>query len=310
MTAVMERKTEIEPEVNIFDKAVLMRLELPLEMGLKRKANNVTIQTTANEGWIDSNKTILQSPEFDKLKSEDGHVKSYIRKRCLASVSSMFAAGFYPLPITLFESVDTSIENYRPIRQGLIEDFLSTYDRRVEEARSALKDLFNPLDYPLVEELRSGMQLKVRYITISTPEGLKGISQEVFRREQAKTREMWQEAQSAMSFGLREQCKALVDHMVERLTSSPDGKPKVFRNSLVDNLQEFIGLFNDLNIAGDKDLEVLVEQLSQLTKGVDPDVLRKKEDVRVSTAAGFLKIQEKLDTMIVERPSRMFVVDE
>ncbi len=66
----------------------------------------------------------------------------------------------------------------------------------------------------------------------------------------------------------------LVSHLTERLSGSDDGKPKVFRDSAVENLSEFFTRFRQLNVGNNAQLDELVAQAQRVIRGVEPQQLR------------------------------------
>jgi len=96
----------------------------------------------------------------------------------------------------------------------------------------------------------------------------------------------------------------LVKHARERLEPGPDGKPKVFRNSLVKNIDEFLDTFQMRNIADDTELAGLVSQMRSLAAGVVPADLRTSDSLRRPWAAELGRIETSISSMIVEKPSR------
>lgn len=55
----------------------------------------------------------------------------------------------------------------------------------------------------------------------------------------------------------------LVAHLTERLSGQEDGKPKVFRDSAIENLTTFFDRFRHLNVQSSERLNSLVEQADQ-----------------------------------------------
>jgi hypothetical protein len=96
----------------------------------------------------------------------------------------------------------------------------------------------------------------------------------------------------------------LVEHLVERLTGQTDGKPKVFRDSAVENLTEFFDRFKQLNIRSNDDLDTLVERAQQIVHGRDPQELRDNQVLRTSVASELAEVQNVLDVPRRESPSR------
>ncbi len=96
----------------------------------------------------------------------------------------------------------------------------------------------------------------------------------------------------------------LVGHLIERLTGAEDGRPKIFRDTAVSNLQEFFARFQALNIGSNAQLDELVTQCQQIVRGVDPQQLRDSTPLRQRVAEQLTHVETVLDTLLVERPRR------
>jgi len=72
----------------------------------------------------------------------------------------------------------------------------------------------------------------------------------------------------------------LVGHLTERLVGQTDGKPKVFRDSAVENLTEFCQRFRRLNIRSNAQLDELVDHCQNVVRNVDPQLLRDSRGLR------------------------------
>ena len=96
----------------------------------------------------------------------------------------------------------------------------------------------------------------------------------------------------------------LVSHLTERLNGTEDGKPKVFRDSAVENLAEFFNRFRHLSIGGSDQLDELVDQVQSIVRGVKPQELRDKDTLRQYVATELSSVQATLDGLLVDRPRR------
>ena len=96
----------------------------------------------------------------------------------------------------------------------------------------------------------------------------------------------------------------LVAHLTERLTGADDGRPKVFRDSVVGNLQEFFERFRSLNVRSNEELDRLVETAQRALRGVGPQDLRDSQGLRQQIAARLGSLQSSLDALLVDRPQR------
>jgi hypothetical protein len=101
-----------------------------------------------------------------------------------------------------------------------------------------------------------------------------------------------------------EELQQLVAHLTERLSGQADGKPKVFRDSALNNMSEFFDRFKQLNVRSNEDLDSLVEQCRGVVSGVEPQTLRDNQGLRQNVAAELGQVQGVLDTLLVDRPRR------
>ncbi len=96
----------------------------------------------------------------------------------------------------------------------------------------------------------------------------------------------------------------LVSHLTERLSGQEDGKSKVFRDSAVQNLQEFFQRFRSLNVGSSQQLDDLVSQAQRIVTGVDPQALRTNVVLRQEVATQLAGVGSVLDGLMVDRPRR------
>ncbi len=98
---------------------------------------------------------------------------------------------------------------------------------------------------------------------------------------------------------LRIKFSEMIDHIVERLSGG-----KIFRNSLISNLQKFIDDFQVLNINNDEELSKLIEKCKSVIKGVNSQMVRDDDRLRSHIAEKMTEVKQKMDTFLVDRPVR------
>ena len=99
----------------------------------------------------------------------------------------------------------------------------------------------------------------------------------------------------------------LVSHLSERLSGQEDGKPKVFRDTAVENLREFFSRFRQLNVRSNADLDALVEQAQSVLRGVEPQQLRDNGPRRQQIVSQLAGVQAALDGLMVDRTRRSII---
>ncbi len=101
-----------------------------------------------------------------------------------------------------------------------------------------------------------------------------------------------------------DELSSLISHLNERLSGADDGKPKIFRDSAIENLHEFFERFQRLNIHSSTELENLVGRAQSLVSGVQPQQLRDSNGLRQQLATQLSGVQSMLDGLMVDRPRR------
>jgi hypothetical protein len=102
----------------------------------------------------------------------------------------------------------------------------------------------------------------------------------------------------------RSRVRSSGSHLTERLSGTEDGKPKVFRDSAVENLGEFFQRFRTLNVRSSAELDQLVDEAQQIVRGIQPQTLRDNGVLRQQLAAQLSGVQSVLDGLLVDRPRR------
>jgi hypothetical protein len=99
----------------------------------------------------------------------------------------------------------------------------------------------------------------------------------------------------------------VVGHLTERLGGTEDGKPKVFRDSVVENVSEFFARFRTLSVRSNDQLDELVEQAQRIVRGLEPQQLRDNGQLRQQVVTQLSGVQSVLDGLMVDRPRRRII---
>lgn len=176
------------------------------------------------------------------------------------------------------------------------------YDELKSAARRRLGSLFNATDYPVT--LRGWFDVSFDFPSVEPPEYLRQLSPQLFQQEASRVAARFDEAVQLAEQAFTEELSKLVSHLTERLSGTDDGKPKVFRDSVVENLREFFDRFRHLNIRSNEQLDDLVVQAQRVIRGVEPQQLRDNQAVRQQVASQLSGVQSVLDGLLIDRPRR------
>ena len=87
--------------------------------------------------------------------------------------------------------------------------------------------------------------------SVEPPDYLRQLSPALYEQERARVAARFDEAVRLAEEAFTAELAKLVSHLTERLTGQDDGKPKVFRDSAVENLNEFFSRFRTLSVHSD-----------------------------------------------------------
>lgn len=161
--------------------------------------------------------------------------------------------------------------------------FLNAYEWERSNAQIKLGKLFNPDEYPTADSLAS--KFKFRFTAVPLPDvgdwrlDVGNEAQRVMKEQYEKF--YGDQLKGAMDDVWQRTFNAL-EKMSERLDYREEDK-KVFRDSMVENVQGVIALLKDFNITNDPMMNSAYRKLSQAMQGISPDALREDAGLRMET---------------------------
>jgi hypothetical protein len=198
-----------------------------------------------------------------------------------------FDVQMQTLKSELHEAVERLDEHYTELRSS---------------ARQQLGSLYNDADYP--ESLLGLFDVEWDFPAFEPPDYLRQLSPELYRQECQRVQARFDEAVRLAEEAFLSELAKLVSHLTDRLSGSEDGKPKIFRDSAIENLRGFFERFRQLNIGSNEQLDDLVGQCQQIVQGVQPQDLRDRQSLRQHVSTQLSGVQSVLDGLLVDRPRR------
>lgn len=210
----------------------------------------------------------------------------------------------YLIPIRFLPALYERLESLKEEHDRAVADFVAQYPEILLKEREDLGPLFRAADYPHPEAVAGEFQMR---FAVDLTENVERISPEIFHAEHAKFVARWEEDLATMRTALRVGFARVVDAMVERLTPAPGEEGlKTFKNSLVENMSDFLLMFDDKNVAtNDGELKSLVDQARRVLSGVTPEDLREQAPVREAVASAMATISSRLDGFVEVRQRRI-----
>ncbi len=254
----------------------------------------------AEAEFLSATKKLLDTkhPAFKKVTAVRGKAQSYLKSLSLP----------YPEPgIRLIrqDRVEEFTDKMRGFQDELVEA-VEALDRRYPElkatARQKLVNLYDPGDYP--STLTGLFGISYDFPSVEPPDYLRQLNPQLYEEECQRVQSRFDEAVRLAEEAFVAELAKLVSHLTERLSGTEDNKPKIFRDSAVENLTEFFQRFRQLNVRSSEQLDNLVTDAQRVIRGVDPQDLRGNDGLRQHVATEMSRVSSVLDGMLVDRPRR------
>ncbi|QDU82627.1 hypothetical protein Pla110_43880 [Polystyrenella longa] len=204
--------------------------------------------------------------------------------------------------IEVFES---EVQQLQEELQTAVEQLEREFGELKMIARQRLGELFNEEDYP--NRLENLFRIEVEYPNVEPPNYLQRLNPEVYEEECRRIEARFEEALELAEESFLQEFQQLVTHLSERLSGETDGRPKVFRDSALTNLTEFLQRFRQLNIRSNAQLEELIDEVQEVTSGLSAHHLRSDRTVRETVRGQLEQVGEVLSDQLELRPRRQIV---
>ncbi len=299
--ASLHRVTAAERLKDTMAAARLSFTWLGTRKSLTVEQKNQAADSFGAEGkFLSAGKKLLDTahPAFKAVTAIKGRCQSYWRGVSLPYPEP----GIRLIPQKTISDFDRQIEGFREELLAAVEQLDHHYSELRDAARRRLGDLFDASDYP--STLIGLFGIEHEYPSVEPPDYLRQLNPALYEQECQRVQARFDEAVQLAEQAFTEELSRLIEHLGERLSGDSDGKPKVFRDSVVSNLSEFFTRFGSLNVRSNEQLDDLVQRAQRLLSGVEPQQLRDNASLRQRLATQLSGVQSSLDGLMVDRPRR------
>lgn len=267
--------------------AMLVELSISVWTGRKKDNNaskDVTARSGADTGTATVTKKLLgDNPELVAIQKFAANTRNQIHYAMTLPWSN---TGLALLTTAQYFNYKPAMDAAETQFHQLVETFLASYEWDVTQAQVKLGSLFHRDEYPSVESLRSKFKFQINYMPLPSAGDFRVdigneqrdaiVSQyETFYADQLENAmgELWRKLYAAL------------ERMSDRLGYAEDGKPNVFKNSLVENVLDVVELLKTCNITNDSQMAAMATKLEDTLQGVTPEQLRSNTQVRGAVKA-------------------------
>ena len=237
----------------------------------REASHDVAVRNDADPSAGRYNKRLLPKPAFADM------TKTMSKARALHYSNTLpwDDTGARLLTVANYDHYTATIDE---LTEQLVTErntFISDFENNVDRARIDLGGLFRIEDYPSRHSLRRRFAISYRIVPV--PDAKHFIADLAAGDADRVKRDIEHLVQERLEDAITDLYKRLgeaVDHVVKRLDVDAEGKPLIFRNSMIGNIRDLVDIVPRLNIFGDDRLAQLCQQVKDRIASVDPDELR------------------------------------
>lgn len=259
--------------------------------------------TTGVSKQVNTTKKLVDSKELTPCFRVQYKAKQMLRSLAIPA-HRVFGESTYLIPILAVQRAEDELKAFEGELRHEASELRKRWPGAMARQKLAIGDLFDARQYPTPEQVEQAWSLEWHYVSFAAPERLETVNTALFESARNKYEQRMADAYDEVRLVLRETLRQVTNDIAKKLTPGPDGKPKVFRNTVLEDLTQFLSTFDIRNIADDAELAGVVTQLRKLTSGVDAEALRDADALRASVLAGVKKATNKLDRLVEKSRGR------
>lgn len=168
-----------------------------------------------------------------------------------------------------------------------VKDFSKAYPKLKTEAARALGDLYNSEEYPDSRDIGDKFSIEVSYLPIPD---IKDFRVEVSEAEKRDFQRKMKAVESAAMRECWQRLATVVKTAADRL-SSPDS---IFRDSLIQNIQDVASILPTLAVSDDANLEATRLEVESIVSKLSPDTLRVNAGERTKAGKALADIEARM----------------
>lgn len=284
---------------------------------------------------------LLRSEHYLAIAAHDRGTRDVLKIAALPS-GRRLAPGSFLVPVGAVERLYTRLAERVQERSVLVTAFCDAYQGVVTDAATRLGDAFDvrmfpgvamstpggPEDgtttggppVPVVQEtttIRGAFSIDYELEVSDREAGIraaKGLSRAFVERELVRARDSGAALVAEIRDGLRVAFADLVERATAMLTPAKEEERKVFRGENLSKVLDFIAVFDERNVSGDRELAATVARAREILRGISPEDLAgaKQKTSREELGKALSGVAEALKPMVetLKKPRRKITVGD
>lgn len=268
------------------NKAMLVRLSVHCWFGKKidRKAATAAADSLQISGGSDEYyKYLVPKPAFAPIQDTVARLRAYHHW----ATFPWFDNGLRVLPGKMFFSYRDSIDNFRSEFDARVDEFVSNYETHKEFAAANRAALYDPRDYPSIDELRATFRIETNVMPVPDSDFRLDLDPETLNQLK---QQMLDDQKEVLERNVRELSAQLFSRLTQMEKMCKTEPAKIYEATIT-RLIDCAEMAQNLNITNDPRLAAVVSA-TMTNLNIDPNTLRHDPQARERCAKACKDILE------------------
>ena len=260
----------------------------------KQASAEIAASNNAERGAANVHKKLL--PNSDAFKAIIDHA-SLMHRMHTRMTMPWADKGARLLPTAQYMKYHGELTMLQTEFYARVDTFIDDYNLSIAEAQVHLGDMYDPNDYPSVDELRQKFKCAIAYSPLPESGDFRvDLPKEAIAELQTSYVNYYEEKTKQAINDIWERLYKVLKNMSERLDYQSKEDKKKFNDTLVSNVTDMVELLRVSNVANSTRMTAMADQLEEALMGVTPDALREDDYFRAET-------KQAVDKAIANLPS-------
>lgn len=229
------------------------------------------------------NKQLAAKKYLSELSSNISAARSFHYAQTLPWLD---ADGIRILPTANFEKYQEGMSAFHAKHEAALDKFVQNYPDVIDEARYRLNGLFDPSEFPSLQDIRGKFGWAVTFSPVPEAGDFRvELGKSVLAQMEKSMEQRLAANYDAAVLDLFQRVYEQASHVAERLANYTGTREGSFRDSLIENTVDLASLLPRLNVTGNQQLSDLARRIDQELCQYTPDVLRENDAARIDVAA-------------------------
>jgi len=233
-------------------------------------------------------KALLKKESLKRVKGVIGSMKKYHDTVTLPWNND----GGRLLPSTKYNDYTAFFRKSQQELEDAVVEFAQTYEAHKLDAQDMLGKMYDNSDYPETAEIIKKFAIDAHFDKVPEAADFRVDIPDFEQKRICKQIEDRIEKQHAES--MRKVWKRIYDNIYLVYDRLKD-ENAIFRDSLINNVQDLVDILPELNILENQDLDVMAHELKTTICSHTPEVLRQDKATRKQVADESKKLLDKID---------------